>query len=311
MSTILITGASTGIGNLTARALARDGHTVFASMRDVTGRNAEHAKELVDLAAVEDLALRVIELDVQSQDSANAAVATVLEDNAPLDVVIHNAGHLVIGYAEAFTAEDLKQLFDINVFGMQRVNRAALAHIRERRSGTLLYVGSTSTISVPPFLAPYVASKAAFDALAAATAYEVGRFGIETTIVMPGAFTSGTEHYPHAGHASDQKVTEAYAPIDPLVARNEAATNRLFTSGVSADPQTVADEIVRILRLPVGQKPLRSVVDFTNSHVDQVNEVVLAEQRDFLSRMGFAELLSAEIPSRDPLPVHLTTVGEG
>jgi hypothetical protein len=109
----------------------------------------------------------------------------------------------------------------------------------------------------------------------------------------------------------DKAARAWHTPIDSLVARNEAATNGLFTSGVSADPQTVADEIVRLLRLPVGQKPLRSVVDFTNSHVDHVNGVVLAEQRDFLSRMGFAELLSAEIPSRNPLPVRTTNASEG
>ncbi len=294
-STVLVTGASTGIGNLTARALATADHRVYASMRDVRGRNARHAQDLVDFAAAEGVNLTVIDLDVQSQDSADAAVKTILDDADQLDVVIHNAGHLVIGYAEAFTAEEIAHLFDINVFGIQRVNRAALPHMRARRRGVLLYVGSTTTVDVPPFLAPYVASKSAGDALAAATAYEVGRFGIETSIVMPGAFTSGTEHFPHATHAADQSVTAAYSALDALVAHYEDATNSLFTPGVDANPQAVADEIVRILALPVGQKPLRSVVDFTNSHVEDVNTVLVTAQRTFLTRMGLAALLSADI----------------
>ncbi len=293
--TILVTGASTGIGNLTARTLATVGHRVYASMRDVSGRNAGHARDLVNFAAANGLNLKVIDLDVQSQDSADAAVTTILNDAGQLDVVVHNAGHLVIGYAEAFTAEDLAHLFDINVFGIQRVNRAALPHMRARRRGVLLYVGSTTTVDVPPFLAPYVASKSAGDALAATTAYEVGQFGIETSIVMPGAFTSGTEHFPHATHAADQSVTEAYSALDALVAHYEDATNSLFTPGVDANPQAVADEIARILALPAGQKPLRSVVDFTDGGVEDVNTVLISTQRTFLTRMGFAALLNADI----------------
>ncbi|OZM83089.1 SDR family NAD(P)-dependent oxidoreductase [Pseudonocardia sp. MH-G8] len=169
MSIILITGAATGIGRVTAERLAADGHTVYASMRDLDGRNREHAEEARAHARREHVELRVVELDVTSQDSADAAVATVLREAGQLDVVVHNAGHLYVGYVEAFTAEDIAHLLDVNALGVQRVNRAALPHMRERRSGTLLYIGSTIIVSTPPFLGPYVASKAAFDALAVVT----------------------------------------------------------------------------------------------------------------------------------------------
>lgn len=294
MSVILITGAATGIGNLTARALAADGHTVYASMRDPAGRNAEHARELLALAEREGLDLRVVELDVQSQDSANTAVKTIVDATGQLDVIIHNAGHLYVGYVEAFTAEDIAHLLDINVLGVQRVNRAALPYLRAQRSGTLLYVGSTSIVSLPPFLGPYVASKAAFDALAAVTAYEVSQFGIETVIVMPGAFTQGTEHFPNASHASDSATAQAYAILDPLVARNEAATASLVPPGIEARPETVAVEISRILALPRGAKPFRSVVDLTGSQgeVEEVNAVARTHQERFVTRLGFRELLT-------------------
>jgi NAD(P)-dependent dehydrogenase (short-subunit alcohol dehydrogenase family) len=209
MSIILITGAATGIGRVTAERLAADGHTVYASMRDPDGRNREHAEEVRAHAQREHVELRVVELDVTSQDSADAAVATVLGEAGQLDVVVHNAGHLYVGYVEAFTAEDIAHLLDVNALGVQRVNRAALPHMRERRSGTLLYIGSTIIVSTPPFLGPYVASKAAFDALAVVTSYEANAFGIETTIVMPGAITKGTQHFPNANRASDQAVTAA------------------------------------------------------------------------------------------------------
>jgi len=289
--TILITGASTGIGNLTARALATAGHTVYATMRDVTKKNSENAKSLKDFAAQNNFRINVVDLDVQSQESSDAAVEHIISEAGRIDVVVHNAGHLVVGYAEAFTAEDLQHLFDINVFGMQRVNRSVLPHMRERHSGTLIYVGSTSTVDLPPFLAPYVSSKSAFDALAATTAYEVGRFGIESTIVQPGPFTSGTQHFPNATQASDKKVTVAYSNLDELVARNEDATSNLFDEGVDANPVAVADEIVRILSLPKGQKPARSVIDFSHGGVETVNTALFDAQSSFLTRLGFSDLL--------------------
>ena len=152
MSTVLITGAATGIGNLTAKALARAGHRVYATMRAPEGRNAPRAQELRDFAAAEGADIRVVELDVASQESADDAVHAVVADCGELDVVIHNAGHLLVGYVEAFTAEEIAHLIDVNTLGVQRLNRAALPHLRERGRGTLLYVGSTipvTTIWVP------------------------------------------------------------------------------------------------------------------------------------------------------------------
>jgi NAD(P)-dependent dehydrogenase (short-subunit alcohol dehydrogenase family) len=290
-SVVLVTGAVTGIGNLTARALATAGHTVYASVRDIDGRNAAHADALVELGGREGLDLRVVELDVQSEASAEAAVARILDEMGQLDTVVHNAGHLYVGYVEAFTPEDVQRLFDINVLGIQRVNRAVLPHMRKRRSGMLLYVGSTTSVVVPPFMGPYVASKSAADALAQVTSYEVNPFGIETTIVMPGPFTQGTEHFPNASHAGDEERSRAYAELDPLVARNEEATSALFPPGVDAHPRAVAEEITRILALPAGTRPFRTVVDFSNAGVDVVNKVLRQAQEKFVTRLGFGDLL--------------------
>ena len=291
MSTVLITGAATGIGNLTAKALARAGHRAYATMRAPAGRNAPRAQELRDFAATEGVDLRVLELDVASQESADAAVRAVVAESGGPDVVIHNAGHLLVGYVEAFTAEEIAHLIDVNTLGVQRLNRAALPYLRERGRGTLLYVGSTIPVTTPPFLGPYVVSKAAMDSLALVTSYEVSQFGIETVIVMPGAFTQGTDHFPKAGRAADTAVAEAYKTLDPLVARNEQATASLFTPGTEADPVVVAEEITRLLALPYGERPFRSVVDLTNSKVEQANAAVTQARTDFVRRMGFGEVL--------------------
>jgi NAD(P)-dependent dehydrogenase (short-subunit alcohol dehydrogenase family) len=291
MPTVLITGAGSGIGSLTATHLARAGHQVFASMRDPDGRNREHADAFRKLGDDESLFTRVVELDVSSEDSCREAVKDVIDEVDQLDVVLHNAGHLYLGYVEAFTPEDLQQLFDVNTIAVQRLNRAVLPHMRKRRRGTLMYTGSTIPISTPPFLGPYVVSKAAMDSLAVVTSYEVSQFGIETIIIMPGAFTQGTDHFPNASRAGDDSINADYALLDPLVGRNTEATQGLFDSPDDDDPTSVAEEITRILDLPYGKRPFRSVVDATHANVEEANEVIAKIRRDFVTRLGFGELL--------------------
>ena len=291
MSVILVTGAATGIGNLAALELARAGHTVHATMRDLAGRNAEPAAAAREQAEQEGLDLHVTELDVTSQESADAAVRTVVDRHGRLDVVVNNAGHLYVGYVEAFTDSDVTHLIDVNAVGAHRVNRAVLPHFRQQRSGVLMYVGSTIPVTTPPFLGPYVVSRAAMDALAVVTAYEAHAFGIETVIVMPGAITTGTEHFPNASRASDRDVTAAYSALDPLVERNEHATAALLRQPVQGAPG-VAAEIVRVLGLPFGAKPFRTVIDDAHAGVERVNDLAYRTRAKFVRRLGFAGLLA-------------------
>ena len=288
---VLVTGAATGIGNLTARTLATAGHTVYASMRDVAGRNAGPAGELVEFGRREGHDLRVVELDITTEASAEAAVASILDNAGHLDTVVHNAGHLFFGYVEAFTGDDIAHLLDVNAIGAHRVNRAVLPHMRQRRCGTLLYVGSAIVVATPPFFGPYVASKAAFDALAVVTSYEVSQFGIETSIVMPGAITQGTQHFANASRGTDEHVAAQYAALDPLIARTHTAHEQLLAPGTTADAQDVADEIRRILALPAGAKPFRSVVDAAQAGVDHVMAFSDLTREAFVRRLGFTETL--------------------
>ena len=201
---ILITGAGSGIGKLSARSLALAGHTVYATMRDVAGRNKGRAIEARDWARTHGADLRPLELDVLSQASCDAAVAAVVAEQGRLDVVVQNAGQLVVGPVEAFTAEEVAQVLDTNFLGAQRVLRAALPRLRSQEAGLLLWISSTTTKGgFPPFLGPYGAAKAAMDSLAVSLSYEVTRFGIETAIMVPGAFTRGTEHFPSAGKPAE------------------------------------------------------------------------------------------------------------
>ncbi|HEY4316517.1 MAG TPA: SDR family NAD(P)-dependent oxidoreductase, partial [Herbaspirillum sp.] len=201
---ILITGASSGFGRLTAEALARAGHTVYASMRETLGRNAAQVREIAAFSRTHGVDLRTVELDVLSQDSVDAAIERVIVDGGRLDVVMHNAGHMVFGPAEAFTPEQYAQLYDVNVLSTQRVNRAVLPHMRRQRQGLVLWISSSSSAGgTPPYLAPYFAAKAAMDAIAVQYARELSRWGIETSIIVPGAFTGGTNHFSHSGRPAD------------------------------------------------------------------------------------------------------------
>lgn len=164
---ILITGASSGFGRLSAEALARKGHTVYASMRGTTEKNRDKVAEIAAQANRENIDLRTVELDVGSQRSVDEAVAALVAEHGRIDVVMHNAGHMVYGPAEAFTPEQLAEQYDTNVVSTQRVNRAVLPHMREVGQGLLIWNSSSSVAGgTPPFLAPYFAAKAGMDSLA-------------------------------------------------------------------------------------------------------------------------------------------------
>jgi NAD(P)-dependent dehydrogenase (short-subunit alcohol dehydrogenase family) len=124
-------------------------------------------------------------MDVTDQPMADAAIKRIFDETGRLDVVIHNAGHMVLGPAEAFTVEQVAQVYDVNVLSTQRVNRAALPYLRAQRDGLLVWVGSSSSRGTPPYLAPYFAAKAAEDAFAVSYAAELARFGIGTLQEMP------------------------------------------------------------------------------------------------------------------------------
>lgn len=290
---ILITGASSGFGNLAARALARAGHTVYAGMRATDGRNAPRVAELAELAEAENIDIRGAEMDVQDQDSVDTAVADVLARHGHIDVVVHNAGHMVVGPAEAFTTEQLGQLYDVNVLSTQRVNRAVLPALRARGRGHLVWIGSSSTRGGhPPFLGPYFAAKAAMDALAESYAAELIKYGIDTTIVVPGAYPSGTNHFAHAGTPADTERDAAYqAEYGELRDGMAQALAGIFPEGRTTDE--VADEIVRVVGLPSGHRPFRVHIDPSNDGSEVVSVVNDRIRAEFYRRIGIGELLPA------------------
>ena len=285
---ILITGASSGFGALTARALAQAGHTVYASMLDVKGENAPKVVELAKYAQEHQVDLRAVELDVLSQESADQAIATVLDAAGHLDVLIHNAGHMVYGPAEAFTPEQLAHLYDVNVLGNQRINRAALPAMRQRGEGLIVWVSSSSIFGgIPPFLGPYFAAKAGMDALAATYSRELTRWGIETSIIVPGAFTKGTNHFANA--RADQYEAGAFKGFGERVQKALAAT-----VPDDADVGLVGKAIVDAVDAPRGKRPYRINVDLASDGSAVVHPVLDRVREEFLRRIGLEETLTVK-----------------
>ncbi len=290
---ILITGASSGFGALSARALAHAGHIVYASMRDTAGRNAPQVESLNEYAERHGVDLRAVELDVLSQASADDAVAHIIAEHGRLDVVVHNAGHMSFGPAEAFLPEQFSQLYDINVLGTQRVNRAALPQLRKQGNGLLLWVGSSSTRGgTPPYLAPYFAAKAAMDAVAVSYAAELSRWGIESSILVPGAFTKGTNHFLHSGKPADSERELEYTLHGPTAGLEDEALKGLAAcEPEDADVADVAAAMVDIVNTPYGKRPFRVHVDPSDDGAAVVNAVADRIRKEFLQRIGLGDLL--------------------
>src|SRR5258706_801964 len=234
--TILVTCSTSGFGRLMVETLARQGYTVFAGMRAVAGKNAPAAEELRALAEREQLAVRIIEIDITDDASVEQAIASLVGITDRLDVVVNNAGVSYSGPLEAFTLEQVQQQFDTNVFSVLRVNRAALPHMRRQGSGLLLQIGSISGRVALPFLGLYGATKFALEGLTEAYRDELAPFGIDAAIIEPGTFPTpiGTRRQ----DAADTARAAFYQ------AEMETCMTPFFAGNPSAappDPQEVAD----------------------------------------------------------------------
>jgi NAD(P)-dependent dehydrogenase (short-subunit alcohol dehydrogenase family) len=283
-ASVLVTGASSGFGALTVRTLARLGHTVFAAMRAPTTHNAPAAHELGLLAAQDGLAVHVLELDVTDDASVESAVQQAVRTAGRLDVVVNNAGVLYTGPLEAFTLDQVQAQFDVNVFGVLRVNRAALPSMRAQRSGLLLQVGSITGRIAFPFAGLYAASKFALEGLTEAARLELADTGIDVAIVEPGTYP--TPLATKRVLAADARRLAAYPGAagdrTPISGRLRAA--QPSQAEEAPDPQEVAAAIAALIAMPAGTRPLRTVVatptqrrgaEILNAASDQVIRAVM------------------------------------
>ncbi len=278
---VLITGSSTGFGRLFTETLARKGHTVFATMRDLGGRNAKNASEIRALVEKESLPIHVLELDVTNDASVERAVDAAIAKSGRIDVAINNAGYYLSGLEEAVTTEQAQRLMDTNFFGPVRVNRAVLPHMRRQRSGVLMHISSGAGRVVLPSAGFYCASKFALEALAESYSYELAAQGIESVIVEPGAYE--TPVFGNTVKAADEARTNTYGAVKEIPAKLNAAL-----SSNAGNAQEVADAVLRIIETPAGEKQLRYLVSHSGFGVDQINALSKQVQAKLLEAFGLA-----------------------
>ncbi len=286
MSNIMVTGTSSGFGRLIVETLAKDGHTVFAGMRETSGRNAKAAQELKALGAKGHV--HVIDIDITSDQSVQKAIDTVArETGGAIDVLVNNAGRFSAGVQEAYTLDEIRSLFETNVFGPLRVNRAVLPHMRKRRSGLIVSTSSIVGRIALPCLGVYSATKSALEALAEAQRDELKGLGIDVVVIEPGAFP--TQVSDNGLYPLDAERAGGYGPVAQIPQKIGESLGQLFSSPMSPKPQEVADAVKKLVDTPTGKRPARVVVDnLTGEPVRALNTWHDTHRQTLMAAFGMA-----------------------
>lgn len=293
---VLITGTSTGFGFLAAKTLTDAGHNVFATMRGLAGKNAANAEALDTAAGGGAGNLHLLELDVNSDDSVTAAVDEALQLESSIDVVINNAGYGCSGFAESLTVDQFQKIFDTNVFGVQRVNRAVLPHMRKRGSGLLVHVSSAIGRMVFPYVSAYLSTKWALEGLAESYRYELAPTGIDSVIIEPGAF--GTNFFENMVPAADTERVESYGALAGAPDAMFEGLGDVISGPDAPDPQIVADALLALVEMPAGTRPLRTVVDpIMGAWPDAMNVAQSKVQTELMTQFQMKHLLATKAPS--------------
>jgi NAD(P)-dependent dehydrogenase (short-subunit alcohol dehydrogenase family) len=280
---VLITGASSGFGRLIAETLARKNYQVFATMRNVNGRNAAAAREIRELGERESLSLQTLELDVTDDASVDRAVNEVTTRCGRIDVLVNNAGYGIMDLAESVTLAQAQRQFDTNFFGVLRMNRAVLPAMKRRGNGLLLHVSSGAGRLVIPGMGLYCASKFAMEALAEAYRYELASQGIDSVVIEPGAYPTPIMEKLERGEDRARKTEYGEMAQVPEQLQAKIASSQ-------ANPQEIADAVLQIIETPAGQRQLRYRVGPGGPGVQRINELTDEIQAQLLEAFGITAL---------------------
>jgi NAD(P)-dependent dehydrogenase (short-subunit alcohol dehydrogenase family) len=231
---VLITGATDGLGKAAALLLAQRGYRVFAA-----GRSPEKRAQLDILAREKKLPLESIALDVCDDNSVEQAVPAVLGKAGVLDVLVNNAGVNYTAAVEDLTMEDWRAQFETNFFGVLRVTRAVLPHMRERRRGRILMMSSLSGLVTPPTQGAYSSSKHALEGLSNALRMELYPFGVDVVLIEPGYIVTGIQK---AATELSKPYLEKGGPYAPLYARFFSSVNE-----TRAKSRTTPEDCARVM----------------------------------------------------------------
>ena len=285
---VVVTGCSSGFGELIAQTLARAGHRTFATMRGIADRNAAATEKFRALAAAEHLDLEVVEMDVSSDASVSRAVEQIIARTDRIDVVVNNAGASSSGPLEAFSVDQMAALLNVNALGPMRVSKAVLGAMRARRSGQIIWISSTLGRILRGRGGLYPATKWAAEGLAETLHHQIAPFGIDLTLLEPDSYA--TAHIYKSMIAEDQQITAEYAALE---VRSNGPLRGAPRPDYRPDPQEVAEAVKQLIDMPTGRRPLRMIVgpDFTD-------EIVAYNQTYERLRAQLAEVLSSPDQAR-------------
>lgn len=282
MKNIVITGCSSGFGKDAAKHLAKKGHTVYATMRNVAGKNADAAGELREFASNEGVDLKVLEMDVTSDNSVKACI-----DQIPVvDVLINNAGSGFGGPVEAFTSKQCLDQLDLNIVGTLRTAKAVLPGMRDRKSGLIIQVSSVAGRGAFPGFGVYHASKWGLEGMSEAMRYELAPHGIDVVLVEPGPFS--TSFFENMIPSMEADIAEAYAHVGEFSQGFSDQVMQLFEDdNAPTDPMVVVEIFDNLIDTPPGQRPLRTIagLDFG---FQALNDAVEPMRKASLEAMGVA-----------------------
>jgi NAD(P)-dependent dehydrogenase (short-subunit alcohol dehydrogenase family) len=296
----LITGTSSGFGRLIALTLARQGYEVHASMRHLDHKNASAGRQLQRIARTENLALDVVDIDVRSERSVESGVQQVLRHSGRIDVLVNNAGIFYPALLETLTVEQVQELFDTDVFGQLRMNRAVLPTMRDQGEGLVVQMTSGVGRIAFPFQGAYNGAKWAMEAMAQVSRYELSQSGVDVVIVEPGAYPTDLidnarilyRDYLRRLSPSDARRREEYGDLASRV-ENE------LQEPSEPDPQDVADAVLQLAQTPAGQRPLRTLVGEDTELIREINAVHQRIQDEIMGFAGYGDLISVQPqPSR-------------
>ncbi|UUF12892.1 MULTISPECIES: SDR family oxidoreductase [Flavobacterium] len=263
--TIFITGTSTGFGKLTAITLSNAGHTVIAGMRGTNGKNEAVAKELAALPNVE-----VVDIDVTNDESVTKAFEQTLAKHGTIDVLINNAGVAGYGVWESWTLDQIRNMFEVNFYGVIRTYQAVLPSMRKAKNGLIINLTSGASGHTLPFMGPYLASKFGVESITEGIQDELSEFGIENVSIQPGVYPTEMNNGQKSGLQADK--------ADIIAEYGEETAAKFNTLGgafygkmaqYDMNPQTIANGILSLVNMEKGTRPLRLPLDAIAQGTDQ------------------------------------------
>ncbi len=230
--TVLVTGASSGMGKDFARRLLGEGYTVYVAARSLD--------KMADLEADGAIALK---MDISKDEDIVAAVERIREGHGGVDVLINNAGFAQYGPVEETSIDKARYQFEVNVFGLARLTQLLLPAMRDRKKGLIINISSMGGVIFTPLGAWYHATKHALEAWSDALRFEVKPFGIDVVIVQPGIIRTGFGDALAAHDAGDPE-----GPYGNLVTALSKSTREAYEKGQGSQPGVITDLILRAIR---------------------------------------------------------------